>query len=276
MLLEDKRVLVTGVINQRSIAYAVAQMAQQQGAEVILTGFGRGLRITRLLAESLSPACDVLELDVTRPEQLEAAAAELVRRWGAVDGILHAVAFAPESALDGGFLTAPWVDVSTAMHVSTYSFAAVGNAFAPLLESAGGGSIVGLDFDASHAWPGYDWMGVAKAGLESCCRYLAHALGPQGTRVNLVAAGPLRTVAASAIGAFGEFEKAWRDRAPLGWDVNDTTTVARTICALFSDWMPAVTGEIIHVDGGMHAIGGGGRTSAGTLSTPPGLNGAGR
>lgn len=265
MLLAGKRFLVTGVLNERSIAFAAARFAQEEGAEVVLTSFGRALPITRRTAEKLPNPCDVLELDVTRPEQIEAVARNLGVRWAGLDGILHAVAFAPASALDGGFLTAPWEDVARAMHVSTYSFAALSRGCAPLLAAAGGGSVVGLDFDAAIAWPGYDWMGVAKAGLESCCRYLAHALGSQGTRVNLVAAGPLRTIAATAIGAFDTLRQAWHDRSPLAWDVTDTTPVARTICALWSDWLPAVTGEIIHVDGGLHAMGAPGVASSAEL-----------
>jgi enoyl-[acyl-carrier protein] reductase I len=257
MLLSGKRLLVTGVLSESSIAYAAARLAVEQGAEIVLTGFGRGLRITERVATKLTPDCAVLEMDVTRPDHIEAVAAALTERWGRLDGILHAVAFAPGSALDGGFLKAGWEDVATALHVSTYSFAAFGRGFGPLLAAAGGGSLVGLDFDATQAWPGYDWMGVAKAGLESCCRYLAHALGPAGTRVNLVAAGPLRTVAASAIRSFDQFESTWRQRAPLHWDVRDASAVARAICALWSDWLPGVTGEVIHVDGGAHAIGGG-------------------
>lgn len=265
MLLNGKKLLVTGVQTDRSIAYAAARLAQDNGAEIVLTGFGRGLRITEKIAASLS--CDVLEMDVTQPDHLDNVAADLDGRWGRVDGILHGIAFAPPAALDGGFMSASWQDVATALHVSTYSFAAFGRVFGPLLAKAGGGSLVGLDFDASQAWPGYDWMGVAKAGLESCCRYLANALGPQGTRVNLVAAGPLRTIAASAIRAFATFDDAWRDRAPLGWDVTDASAVGRAVCALWSDWLPAVTGEVIHVDGGAHA-------SAGTSAAISDLVGA--
>jgi enoyl-[acyl-carrier protein] reductase I len=256
MLLEGKRLLVTGVLSESSIAYSAAKLAVAEGAEVVLTGFGRGLRITRRVAEKLVPGCPVLEMDVTEPGHLEAVAADLEQRWGAIDGILHAIAYAPPTALDGGFMTAGWPEVSTAFEVSTYSFAAFGRVFGPLLAAAGGGSLIGLDFDATRAWPGYDWMGVAKAGLESSCRYLAHYLGPNGTRVNVVAAGPLRTVAASAIGAFGVFERAWAERAPLGWDVrDDTESVGRTICALWSDWTPGITGSVIQVDGGLHAVG---------------------
>jgi len=255
MLLQDKRLLVTGVLNEKSIAYSAARLALDQGAEIVLTGFGRGLRITQRFAERLPSDCEVLEMDVTQPGHLEAVGEWCDRRWGRLDGVLHSIAFAPTGTLDGGFLTAPWSDVSDALEVSTYSFAAFGRVFGPLLAQSGGGSLVGLDFDARVAWPGYDWMGVAKAGLESCCRYLACALGPAGTRVNLVAAGPLRTIAASAIGGFSSLERTWQERAPLGWDVRNTEAVARTICALWSDWLPAVTGEVIHVDGGAHAIG---------------------
>ena len=254
MLLDGKRLLITGALSERSIAYSAAVQAQRQGAEVILTGFGRGLRITRHLAGRLPQPCDVLELDVTQPDQVTAVAAELERRWGRVDGVLHSIAFAAPAALGGNFLTTDWSDVATAVQVSTYSFATLGRACAPLLAAAGGGSLVGVDFDATQVWPGYDWMGVAKAGLESCCRYLAHALGPQGTRVNLIASGPLQTIAATAIPSYAGLEQAWRERAPLGWDPGDASAVGRAVCALWSDWLPAVTGEVIHVDGGVHAV----------------------
>jgi enoyl ACP reductase len=255
MLLDGKRLLITGVLTEASIAYSVARLAQEQGAQIVLTGFGRSLRITERIAGRLPSLPDVLELDVTEPAHLEAVATALDERWGCVDGIVHAIGFAPQTALGGGFLSTSWEDVATAVHISTYSLAAMGRAFAPLLAKAGGGALVGLDFDASVAWPSYDWMGVAKAGLESCCRYLARDLGAQGTRVNLVAAGPLKTMAARSIQGFSSFEDAWSRRAPLGWDVTNPEPVARVVCALLSDWMPAVTGEIVHADGGAHAMG---------------------
>jgi enoyl-[acyl-carrier protein] reductase I len=197
----------------------------------------------------------VLELDATIPDHIERVAGDLDDRWGALDGVLHAIAFAPGTAMGGAFLQTPWEDVAQSIHVSTYSMVALARAFAPLLAKAGGGAIVGLDFDATVAWPAYDWMGVAKAGLESCCRYLARDLGPQQTRVNLVAAGPLQTVAARNIAGFDDLKQAWEGRAPLGWDVSDAEPVARVICAMLSDWTPAITGEIVHVDGGAHAMG---------------------
>ncbi|HVM15834.1 MAG TPA: enoyl-ACP reductase FabI [Egibacteraceae bacterium] len=254
-LLDGKRLLVTGVLTEASIAFSVARLAQQQGADVVLTGFGRGMSITRRVAAKLPDEPDVLELDVTAPEHLDGVAADLEERWGAVDGVVHAIGFAPASAIGGGFLEAPWDDVATALQVSTYSFAALARSLSPLLAKAGGGSIVGLDFDATVAWPSYDWMGVAKAGLEATCRYTARDLGRQGTRVNLVAAGPLKTVAAKGIEGFSAFEDSWSRRAPLGWDITDAEPVARVVCALLSDWLPAVTGEIVHADGGAHAIG---------------------
>ena len=257
MLLDGKRLLITGVLDPRSIAFSVARIAQEQGAEIVLTGFGRGRRLTERSAERLPTPPDVLELDVTQEEEIAAVAADLRERWGRLDGLLHAIGFAPASCLGGGFLDAPWEDVATAVHVSTYSYVALGRGFADLLTAAESPAMVGLDFDAQVAWPGYDWMGVAKAGLESASRYLARDLGPRGIRVNLVAAGPLNTMAARSIDGFGEFEGVWQERAPLGWDLSDPTPVARTVCALLSDWTPGVTGEIVHVDGGVHAMGAG-------------------
>ena len=253
-LLAGKRLLITGVLTQASIAYATAEMAQQLGAEVVLTGFGRGMRLTERVAKRLPTEPDVLEMDVTDDAQVAEVVASLGDRWGAVDGLLHAIGFAPASAIGGDFLATPWEDVATAVQISTYSFPALARAFAPLLKAAGGGSYVGLDFDASVAWPSYDWMGVAKAGLEAACRYTARELGPHGTRVNLVAAGPLRTMAAKSIEGFSGFEETWGERAPLGWDITDARPVARVTCSLLGDWMPGVTGEIIHCDGGVHAV----------------------
>jgi enoyl ACP reductase len=254
-LLAGKRIVVTGVLTDQSLAYGVAELALQEGAEVVLTGAGRGLSLTKRVAKRLSGAPDVLELDVTSPEQIAAAVAELTSRWGSVDGVLHAIGFAPPSCLGGGFLDAPWEDVSMALHVSTYSLKALAAGLLPLFRAAGGGSVVGLDFDATKAWPSYDWMGVAKAALESTARYLARELGPDHIRVNLVAAGPMRTMAAKSIPGFSAFEDAWADRAPLGWDITDSSSVAKACVALLSDWFPMTTGEMVHVDGGFHAMG---------------------
>jgi enoyl-[acyl-carrier protein] reductase I len=255
MLLDGKRLLVTGVLDTRSIAFAVARLAQEAGAEVALTGFGRGLRLTSAAARRLPQEPPILELDVTQPDDIRAVAKDLQERWGRLDGLVHAVAYAPPSCLGGGFLQAPWEDVAVALHVSAYSMPALGSGFADLLRAADSASIVGLDFDASVAWPAYDWMGVAKAALESASRYLARDLGPDGVRVNLVAAGPLHTMAARSIDGFGGFEDTWKDRAPLGWDARDPEPVARAVCLLLSDWARGITGEIVHVDGGLHAVG---------------------
>jgi meromycolic acid enoyl-[acyl-carrier protein] reductase len=252
-LLDSKRIVVTGVLTDASICFDVARLAQEQGADIVLTGAGRGLSLTERTARKLPQPPLVLELDVTVPEHLERVRAALAERWGRVDGVVHGIAFAPAVCLGGTFLEATWDDVSVAMHVSAYSLKALADAFVPLM--APGGSIVGLDFDATVAWPAYDWMGVAKAALESTARYLARELGPKGIRVNLVAAGPVRTMAAKSIPGFGAFEDAWQARAPLGWDINDAEPPARACVALLSDWFPATTGERVHVDGGYHAIG---------------------
>jgi enoyl-[acyl-carrier protein] reductase I len=254
-VLAGKRIVLTGVLTDASLAYGVAALAQQEGAEIVLTGAGRGLSLTRRTARKLPVEADVLELDVTEPEQLAAAAADLENRWGRVDGVLHAIGFAPPTCLGGGFLEADWDDVAVALQISAYSLKALARAFHPLLKAAGGGSIVALDFDASVAWPAYDWMGVAKAALESTARYLARELGPDRIRVNLVAAGPVRTMAARSIPGFALFEDAWDGRAPLGWDVGDSTAVSKACVVLLSDWFPATTAEIVHVDGGFHAMG---------------------
>jgi meromycolic acid enoyl-[acyl-carrier-protein] reductase len=253
-LLDGKNVLITGVLTDASLAFGVASMAQSEGAAVVLTGVGRGLSLTRRTARKLDPEPAVLELDVTDPGHLEALAPALREHgWERVDGALHAIGFAPEPCLGEGMFAAGWDDVAVALNVSAYSLKALAEAVLPLMDD--GGSIVGLDFDASVAWPAYDWMGVAKAALESASRYLARDLGPRGVRVNLVAAGPVKTMAARSIPGFARFEDVWSERAPLGWDVTDSEPVARATVALLSDWFPATTGEIVHVDGGYHAVG---------------------
>jgi len=251
MLLAEKRVLVTGVLNDASMAFHVASRAQQEGAEVVLTSFGRAMSLTQRAARRLPTEPVIVELDVTDTAHLDALAE---RVGGHLDGVLHAIGFAPESCLGGGFLTAPWEDVAVALQVSAYSLKALAVACLPLMSA--GGSIVGLDFDNSTvAWPVYDWMGVAKAAFESTARYLARDLGPSGIRVNLVAAGPIRTIAARSIPGFEQFEAAWDSRAPLGWNVKDPTPVGAACVVLLSDLFPATTGEVVHVDGGYHAIG---------------------
>jgi enoyl ACP reductase len=252
-LLDGKRLLVTGVITDASIAFSIAKLAQQQGATVVLTGFGRMSLVERVAARLPEPP-PVVELDVANAEHLETLAERVREHVDGIDGVVHAIGFAPPSCLGGGFLDAPWEDVATAVHVSAYSLKALAVAALPLFPETGG-SIVGLDFDARVAWPAYDWMGVAKAGLESTSRYLARELGAKHIRVNLIAAGPIRTMAAKSIPGFSRFEDAWDGRAPLGWDNTDAEPVARSTLALLSDWFPATTGELIHVDGGFHAMG---------------------
>ncbi|MGD0197820.1 MAG: enoyl-ACP reductase FabI [Solirubrobacteraceae bacterium] len=254
-MLAGKRLLITGVLTRGSIAFEVARQAQELGAEIALTSFGRARRLTERVAKELPQTADVLELDVNNPDDLAAVAAEIASRWGALDGLLHAIAFAPQDALGGDFLGTSSASALTAFETSAYSLKALTAALVPSLEAAERGSVVGLDFDASVAWPVYDWMGVCKAALESVSRYLARDLGPRGIRVNLVAAGPIETIAAGGIPDFESLAGLWRDRAPLGWDTRDAGPVAATVCFLLSDFSRAITGEIIHVDGGFHAMG---------------------
>jgi meromycolic acid enoyl-[acyl-carrier-protein] reductase len=251
-LLDGKRLLITGVITDSSIAFHSARVAQEQGATVVLTGFGRMSLVERIAAR-LPQTPPVLELDVTNTEHLDALADRVGEHLDGLDGVLHSIAYAPPSCLGGDFLEAPWEDVATALHVSAFSLKSLAVACLPLMKS--GGSIVGMDFDARIAWPAYNWMGVSKAALESTARYLARDLGPKGIRVNLVAAGPLGTMAAKSIPGFNQLRDSWDDRAPLGWDTADATPVARSVCALLSDWLPATTGSMIWVDGGVHALG---------------------
>ena len=252
-IVDGKRLLITGVLTDASLAFSVARLAQEEGAEVVLTGAGRGLRLTERTARKLPNPVEVLEFDVTSREQTDALRQQLTETWGRVDGALHAIGFAPEVCLGEDFMAAEWSDVAVAMEISAYSLKTVAEVVAPLMTD--GGSIVGLDFDARFAWPAYNWMGVAKAALESTSRYLARSLGKDDIRVNIVAAGPIRTMAAKSIPGFAAFEDAWGTRAPLGWDINDSEPVARACVALMSDWFPATTGEMVHVDGGYHAIG---------------------
>jgi enoyl-[acyl-carrier protein] reductase I len=253
VILQGKRILVTGVISRESIAYAVAEKAQNAGAELILTSFGRAMRLTERAASRLPHKPDVLELDVNDPEHLERLTADVSDRWDGLDGVLHAIAFAPEDALGGRFMTTPPESALTAFQTSAYSYKALAASLLPLFD--GEGSVVGMDFDASVAWPVYDWMGVSKAALESVNRYLARDLGPHGVRVNLVSAGPLETLAARGIPGFRELVDLWQAQAPLGWDPDDRDPVAKTVCWLLSDWSKGVSGEIVHVDGGFHAMG---------------------
>ncbi|KRE62766.1 enoyl-ACP reductase FabI [Nostocoides sp. Soil756] len=251
MLLEGKKLLVTGVLMDSSIAFHVAKIAQEQGAEVVLTSFGRTMKITSAIARRLPQTPPIIELDVTSPDDLAALPDRVREHVPHLDGVLHSIGFAPPGAFN--FMEAGWEDVATAVHVSAYSLAALAKAALPLMSA--GGSVVGLTFDARFAWPVYDWMGVAKAAFESTNRYLARDLGPKGIRCNIVAAGPIRTTAAKSIPGFERFEQEWGTRAPLGWDVGDALPTARACAALLSDWFPATTGEMVHVDGGFHAMG---------------------
>ena len=251
-ILDGKRILVTGVITDASIAFHVARLAQQEGATIVLTGFGR-LSLVERIAKRLPDPPPVLELDVTDPAQLDSLAGRVSEHLDGLDGVVHAIANAPMGALGGNFLNTPWEEVAAAMHVSAYSLKSLTMAVLPMMGP--GSAVVGMDFDASRAWPTYDWMGVAKAALESTARYLARDLGQRGIRVNLMSAGPLRTMSGKSIPGFEQFDGLWSSRAPLGWDLSDPEPAARGCVALLSDWFPATTGEIVHVDGGVHAMG---------------------
>ena len=254
MLLKDKLLLITGVLTDDSIAWHAARIAQEEGAEIIATGFGRGLRLTERSVQRLPETCDVLELDINDPSHVEALAADLSSRWGKIDGALHAIAFAPADALGGNFLNTPAESAQTAFVTSAFSYKTLAVALLPLMKEAGGGALVAMDFDNTQAWPAYDWMGVAKSALQSVTRYLARDLGEYGIRVNAVSAGPLATVAAKSIPGFERFDAVWAERSPLKWETANPDPVARMICVLLSDWAPMTTGEIVHVDGGFHAI----------------------
>ncbi|MEY9837700.1 enoyl-ACP reductase FabI [Streptacidiphilus sp. EB103A] len=251
-ILEGKRILVTGVLLETSIAFQVAKLAQEQGAEIILTAFPRP-SLTERIAKKLPKPCKVLELDVTNAEHLAGLAEKVREELGGLDGVVHSIGFAPQDALGGNFLNTPWESVATAVHVSAFSLKSLTMACLPLMEE--GGSVVGLTFDATIAWPQYDWMGPAKAALEATSRYLARDLGKQNVRCNLVSAGPLKSMAAKSIPGFDTLADTWNGRSPLPWDVTDPEPAGRGVVALLSDWFPKTTGEIVHVDGGLHAIG---------------------
>lgn len=254
MLLENKKLLITGVLTDDSIAWHTARIAQEQGAEIVVTGFGRGLRLTERSVQRLPDTCDVIELDINDPEHVHALTADLKSRWGRIDGALHAIAFAPADALGGNFLDTPAESAQIAFTTSAFSYKTLAVALLPLMKAAGGGALVAMDFDNTQAWPAYDWMGVAKSALQSVTRYLARDLGKYEIRVNAVSAGPLATVAAKSIPGFDRFDEVWGNRSPLVWDTSNPDPVARMVCVLLSDWAPMTTGEIVHVDGGFHAV----------------------
>ena len=252
-ILQGKNILVTGVLTDGSIAFHIAKIAQEEGANVVLTGFGRALSLTTRIATRLPQNAPIIELDVTNQEHLDALVQNVKAHLPHLDGVVHSIGFAPEAALGGNFLNTKWDDVATAVQVSAFSLKSLTMACKPLFKD--GGSVVGLDFDATVAWPKYDWMGVAKAALESTSRYLSRDLGAENIRINLVAAGPIRTMAAKSIPGFDEFEKVWNEKSPLAWDVTDPVPAAKAAVALLSDWFPKTTAEIVHVDGGLHAMG---------------------
>ena len=255
MLLEGKKLLITGVLTDDSIAFAVARVAQEAGAEILLTGVGRGMSLTKRVAKRLPTTPDVLEMDVNDPAAVDSVRSAVMHRWGRLDGLVHAIAFAPSDALGGNFMNTPWESVATAFQTSAYSLKALSVGMLEPMKAAGAAAVVSLDFDGRYAWPIYDWMGVSKAGLEAVTRYLARDLGEFGIRVNTVSAGPIRSMAGKSIPGFDQIADKWLNRAPLGWSMTDATPVGQMVCVLLSDWAPMTSGELIHVDGGYHAMG---------------------
>jgi meromycolic acid enoyl-[acyl-carrier protein] reductase len=255
VLLEGKKLLITGVLTDDSIAFAVARVAQEAGAEILLTGVGRGMSLTQRVAKRLPTTPDVLEMDVNDPAAVDSVRVAVMDRWGRLDGLVHAIAFAPSDALGGNFMSTPWESVATAFQTSAYSLKALSVGMLEPMKAAGAAGVVSLDFDGRYAWPIYDWMGVSKAGLESVTRYLARDLGEFGIRVNTVSAGPIRSMAGKSIPGFDQIADKWVNRAPLGWSMTDATPVGQMVCVLLSDWAPMTSGELIHVDGGYHAMG---------------------
>ncbi|MDQ2854246.1 MAG: enoyl-ACP reductase FabI [Chloroflexota bacterium] len=255
MLLDGKKLLITGVLTDDSIAFSIARVAQEAGAEILLTGVGRGMSLTQRVARKLPTTPDVMEMDVNSAEQIEAVAAEVMKRWGRLDGAVHAIGFMPQDGLGGNFLNTPWESVALGFQTSAFSLKAMSAGLLEPMKAAGKASVVSLTFDGRYAWPIYDWMGVAKAGLEATTRYLARDLGEFRIRVNTVSAGPIRTMAGKSIPGFDQIADTWLKRAPLGWDINDATAVGQMCCFLLSDWSAMTSGELIHVDGGYHAMG---------------------
>jgi enoyl-[acyl-carrier protein] reductase I len=255
VLLDGKKLLITGILTDDSMAFAVAKVAQESGAEILLTSVGRAMSITQRVAKKLDPVPDVMDMDVNSDEQIAAVADEVTKRWGRLDGALHSIGFMPQDALGGNFLNTPWESVATGFQTSAFSLKALAAGMLEPMKAAGSASVVSLTFDGRFAWPIYDWMGVAKAGLEATTRYLARDLGPHGIRVNTVSAGPIRTMAGKNIPGSDQIAGAWENRAPLGWSMTDATPVGRMVCFLLSDWSTMTSGEMIHVDGGYHAMG---------------------
>jgi len=258
MLLDGKKLLITGVLTDDSIAFSVAKVAQENGAEILLTNVGKGVRLTEKVARKLPAPPDVMQMDVNNPDDVKAVSAEVMRRWGRLDGALHSIGFMPQDALGGNFLSAPWESVGFGFQTSAYSLKALSVGLLEPMKVAGadgGASVVTLTFDGRFAWPIYDWMGVSKAGLEAVTRYLARDLGEHNIRVNAVSAGPIRTMAGKSIPGFDAISGVWPARAPLAWSLTDATPVGQMCCFLMSDWASMTTGEMIHVDGGYHALG---------------------
>jgi enoyl-[acyl-carrier protein] reductase I len=253
-LLSGKTGIVFGVANKRSIAWAIAQAWHQAGARLALTYQGGRLKDNVAeLAQSLGPGCLVLPCDVARDEEIARVFTDVGAQFGKLDLLLHSIAYAPKDALEGRFLNTGREAFRIAHDVSAYSLVAVARAASPLM--AAGGSVLALSYyGAEKVVPHYNVMGVAKAALEACTRYLAYDLGAQKVRVNCISAGPVNTLAARGIGGFSDMLKHYEANAPLKRNVT-LEELAATGLFLASDGAAAITGQVIYVDCGFQIMG---------------------
>ena len=253
--LTDKRFLITGVASNRSIAWGVAQAMHQQGAQLAFSYQGEKLQGR---VEDLAAKCDskiVLPLDVSSDQQIDDCFAALGEQWDGLDGIIHAIAFAPKEELEGNYVDAlSRKGFTTAHEISSYSFGALAKAGRQLMAGRNGALVTMSYLGAVRAVPNYNVMGVAKASLEANVRYLAAALGPEGTRVNAVSAGPIRTLAAAGISDFRSMLKQVEERTPLRRNVT-IEEVGNATAFLCSDLASGITGDILYVDTGYHILG---------------------
>jgi enoyl-[acyl-carrier protein] reductase I len=263
-LLSGKKILVTGVLSNRSIAYGVAKAARREGAELALTYQNERFRdrvtdMAKELGSSIALPCEV-----TSDSEISALFDELKKKWGGLDGLVHAIAFAPREAIAGDFLDGISREAFAQAHdISAYSFAALAKAALPLMKERKASLLTLTYLGSTRVVPNYNTMGLAKASLEASVRYLAASLGPQGIRVNGISAGPIKTLAAAGIAGFSKILKFVEEHAPLRRNVT-TEDVGNAAAFLLSDLAAAITGEILYVDAGFSHVVAGLPTSSGT------------